>query len=173
MKRTIKIVGFILLVWLFLPTSQLVAPDWDVVVTDISGKPLDRVKITVASQQYTLESRDVEESATTDANGRVRLHQRKLHTIRLLLFLGAIRNILSQGAEASFGVHTYLMSSKPGYGEPSNLTLFSQNEREGRPNGSTHQFSHISLQKCSSGYSGLGCSFPDDPSKPPLPLNLK
>jgi hypothetical protein len=82
---------------------------------------------------------------------------------------GVLRN-LDQGVHASFGVHTHVHAYKKGYGDPSELKLFAQNEREETANGSKDQTSHIVLMKCQPGYGGIGCDFPDDPSQPVLPL---
>jgi hypothetical protein len=173
MKRIILLAGgSLLLLGLVIPTTDIVSPDWTVLVTDTAGHPVEGARVTVFSQQYTVESHDTEETKVTDGDGRVHFAQRKLHAIGLIRLLGAIRN-LDQGAHASFGVHTYLAASKRGYGDPSTLDLFAQNERERQAHGLAQQSSHVVLLQCPSGSSGFGCNFPGDPEKPVLPLKLK
>lgn len=154
---------------LFVPTTDIATPDWTVFVTDTAGRPLEGAEVTVFSQQYTLETQDTEETKTTGKTGVVHFNERRVCAIGLVRLIGAIRN-LDQGVHASFGVHTNIAAHKPGYGDPSKLELFAQNERESRANESSTQNSHLMLLQCSPGYSGLGCDFPDDPSRPVLPL---
>ena len=173
MKRILLLPSsLLLLLWLFIPTTDVVSPQWTVLVTDTSGNPIAGAEVTVFSQQYTVETQDVETTKTTGKDGLVRFDERKIHPIGLMRLVGTIRN-LDQGAHASFGVHTHLHAGKSGYGDPSTLQLFAQNERESGQNGFAAQSSHIILQACPLGYSGFGCSFPDDPTKPILPLKLK
>ena len=169
-KRMIVAIGaFMLLLWLFVPTTDLVAPDWNVLVTDTTGHPISDASVTIFSQQYTVESHDTESTAVTGDDGNVHFHSRRVRAIGIARLLGVLRN-LNQGAHASFGVHTYLHADKKGYGDPSTLEMFAQNERESTANGAPQQSSHIVLMQCSPGYSGFGCDFPDDPAKPVLPL---
>jgi len=170
-KGTAAALGLLLVVWLFIPTTDFVTPDWTVLVTDTAGLPLEGARVTVFSEQYTLESTDREETKLSDKDGLVHFDQRRLSATSFRRGLGVIRNVLSQGAHASFGVHTNVAASKPGYGEPSKLDLFSQNERQARATGGPKQVSHLVLVKCPTGYSGFGCSFPVDPEKPILPLH--
>src|SRR4030088_2034141 len=108
MKRIILLAGAsLLLLLLLLPTTDIVSPEWTVLVTDTAGHPVEGASVTVFSQQYTVESHDTEETKVTREDGRVHFPERKLHAIGLIRLLGAIRN-LDQGAHASFGVHTYL-----------------------------------------------------------------
>src|ERR1700722_17187038 len=162
MKRIFFVAAALLLLWLFIPTTDIVSPDWSVRITDTEGHPIEGASVSVFSQQYILESQDTEETKTTDSNGSVHFGERKIHAVGLVRLLGAIRN-LDQGVHASFGVHTWIHASKPGYGDPGNLELYSENERESRANDSAQQSSHIRLLRCPPGYSGMGCSFPDDP----------
>ena len=173
MKRIILLAGASLpLIWLLVPTTEIVSPEWTVLVTDTAGHPLKGASVTVFSQQYTVESEDTEQTEVTGEDGRVNFPERKLHAIGLIRLLGVIRN-LDQGAHASFGVHTYLSASKRGYGDPSTLDLFAQNERESQAHGLAQQSSHVVLLECPSDYSGFGCDFPNDPEKPVLPLKTR
>lgn len=166
MKRIVILAGAsILILWLLVPTTDIVSPDWNVLVTDPTGHPIKGASVTVFSQQYTVESQDVESTKVTGEDGRVHFDERRIHPIGLVRLFGVVRN-LDQGAHASFGVHTHLAASKSGYGEPNALDLFAQNERESRANGSSRQSSHVVLVQCASGFSGFGCTFPDDPEKP-------
>ena len=168
MKRIVILIGASLLIlWLLIPTTDIVSPDWNVLVTDTTGRPLKGATVTVFSQQYTVESQDVESTKITGEDGRVHFDERRIHPIGLLKLFGVIRN-LDQGAHASFGVHTHLAASMNGYGDPNALDLFAQNERESRANGSSRQSSHVVLVKCPPGYSGFGCTFPDVPETPAL-----
>jgi hypothetical protein len=159
----------LLVVWLLFPTTDVVSPDWSVLVTDTSGSPLQGSSVTVMSQQYTLESRDVEETKSTGDDGRAHFDERRIRAIGLVRVLGVLRN-LGQGVHASFGIHTHFVANKAGYGYPTKLELFSQNERESTAHGSAQQHSHVILMKCPPGYAGFGCDFPDDPDQPILPL---
>lgn len=157
-----------LLLWLLTPTTDVVAPDWSVVVIDTAGHPIEGARVTLFAQQYTLERVDTETEKITNRAGETHFEGRKLRANRLVRFVGVIRN-LDQGAHASFGVHTHLAAFKEGYGDPSTLDLFARNERESRANGLAVQSSRITLVQCPSGYSGFGCDFPTDPDKPVLP----
>jgi len=170
LKRLLIFAGSaLLLLWLLFPATDIVSPDWDVVVTDTDGHPIAGAPVTVFSQQYTIERVDHEETQITGADGRAHFRERRIHAMNLIRFFGALRN-LDQGAHASFGVQTHLNASMKGYGDPSALNLFGQNERESRANGKARQSSHIILMRCPPGYSGIGCAFPDDPDRPVLPL---
>lgn len=161
----------LLLLWLLVPTTDIVSPDWTVLVTDTIGHPIRGATVTVYSQQYTVESTDDEKTKITGDDGRVQFDERRIRAMGLMRLLGVIRN-LGQGAHASFGVHTWLTASKKAYGDPSTRDLFGQNERESKANGSARQSSHIVLLECPSDYSGFGCAFPNDPEKPVLPLKF-
>lgn len=164
--------ALLFLTWLLVPTTDVVSPDWQVLVTDTSGHPIQGASVTVFERQYTLESADVEETAFTNDAGRVSFVERQIRANALARITGALRNIFSQGAHASLGVHTHLHASKEGYGDPGRLALFHQNELNSRANGSARQTSHIVLMRCPAGYSGIGCSFPDDPDKPVRSLDM-
>jgi hypothetical protein len=169
-KRLLIFAGSALaLIWLLFPAADIVSPDWDVVVTDTEGRPIEGATVTVFSQQYTLERVDHEETNITGSDGRVHFAERRIRAMNLIRLFGVIRN-LDQGAHASFGVHTNLHASAKGYGDPSSLDLFGQNERESRVNGNERQSSRIILMRCPTGYSGIGCAFPDDPNLPVRPL---
>jgi hypothetical protein len=169
-RVVLLVVASLLLLWLLVPKTEIVSPDWTVLITDKEGHPLQGASVTVFSQQYTVEAHDHEETRITGDDGVVSFKQRKIHSTGFMRLLGVVRN-LDQGVHASFGVHTHLSASKQGYGDPTELALFGENERNSRANGSAQQTSHVVLLKCSSGYSGFGCDFPDDSAKPVLPLN--
>jgi hypothetical protein len=170
-KRILIFAGPALVVlWLLFPAADIVSPDWEVVVTDTEGHPIAGATVTVSSQQYTLERVDHEEANTTGDDGQAHFRGRRIRAMNLMRIFGALRN-LDQGAHASFGVHTNLHADAKGYGDPSSLELFGQNERESRADGNERQSSHIVLLLCPPGYSGIGCSFPDDPNRPVLPLH--
>jgi hypothetical protein len=173
-RRTFTfIAGILLLAWLLIPTRDIVCPDWTVLVTDTSSHPLAGVSVTAFAQQYTLEKNDTEQSAATDANGTVHFHSRFVWANGLRRTLGVIENVSSQGPHASFGTHTHIHANKFGFGNPSELQLFAENERAETATGTKEQVSHISLMKCPDHYSGFGCDFPDNPSLPIKPLNTR
>ena len=170
MKHAIIIISLAgLLLWLLVPTTDIVAPHWSVVVSDTTGHPVEGARVTLFSQQCTLERVGTETEEITNRAGEVHFEGRKLRANGLVRLFGVVRN-LDQGAHASFGVHTHLATFKEGYGDPSTLALFGRNERESRASGFALQSSRIILQHCSPGYSGFGCHFPVDPQKPVLPL---
>jgi hypothetical protein len=172
MKRVVLLAAASLLVlWLLIPTTDIVSPDWQVLVTDTAGHPIKGASVTVFSQQYTVESQDVEITKVTGDDGRVHFDERRIHPIGLVRLIGVVRN-LDQDAHASFGVHTHLHASKSGYGDPGTRDLFAQNEHDSRANGSARQSSRVVLLQCQPDYSGFGCAFPNDPEKPALPLKF-
>lgn len=166
----LRLAGGLFALWLLVPTKDVVCPDWDVLVTDTQGTAIAGASVDADSQQYTLEQHGTSVSRMTDKNGRVHFNGRRVRANGFMRVLGVVKG-LDQGAHASFGVHTWLFASKPGFGEPAELSLFGQNEREGRANGKAYQSSHLVLQRCAEGYGGIGCSFPDDMTKPVLPLH--
>jgi hypothetical protein len=161
----------LLLVCLLLPTTDIVSPDWSVLVTDTAGHPIKDASVTVDSQQFTVESESVMDTKQTGDDGRVHFDERQISAMGITRLIGVIRN-LDQGAHASFGVHTFLLTNKKGYGQPSEMALLTQNDIASRANGSERQSSHVVLIQCQPGYSGLGCTHPDDPGKPILPLKF-
>lgn len=159
----------LLLLWLVFPKRDVVSPDWDVIVTDLQNQPIAGAQVTDFSQQYTLESQDTEENATTGIDGRVHFHMRTVRATGFRRLLGGLSQ-LQYGPHGSYGVHTHIHASKAGYGDPMKLEDFAKNERQSTANGEEHQSSHLQLLKCPQGYGGMGCGFPDDPSKPILPF---
>ncbi len=135
MKRFVFLAAAsLILLLLLIPTEDIVCPEWDVLITDTDGRPVEGANVTVFSQQYTVESHDVEITKLTGSNGHVHFSARRLHSIGLLRLVGVIRN-LGQGVHASFGVHTHLAASKAGYGDPSALDLFAQTNGRAEPRG--------------------------------------
>jgi hypothetical protein len=165
------IIAAFIAVWLILPTQDVVAPTWNVVVTDTSNQPIAGVSVTAFAQQYTLESKDVEETKITGTDGGVQFSPRIIKANGLQRLIGTVGQIATFGAHSSFGTHTHIHADKAGYGDPAYLQLFAANEREERSTGAERQSSHIVLLKCPDRYSGMGCSFPQDPSLPIKPLN--
>jgi len=131
----------IVVLWLVIPTKDIVSPDWDVLVTDMQDQPISGARVTDHSQQYTIEQRDIEEDATTGADGRVHFHQRTVWATGFRRLLGALGQ-LQYGPHGSFGVHTFVAAYKVGYADPMEVADFAQNERESRANGLAYQSSH-------------------------------
>jgi hypothetical protein len=125
----------------------------------------------VYSKQYTVEPETDKKTKVTGDDGHVHFDERRIHAMGLMRLVGVIRN-LDQGVHASFGRHTWLAADKKGYGNPTTLELFAQNERESRANGRAQESSHIVLLKCPPDYSGFGCDFPNDREKPVLSLKF-
>jgi hypothetical protein len=170
MKKLALALALPILLLLLIPTTDYVAPHWIVTVTDTSGHPIRGASVAMMSEQYTLEKVDVEVDKVTDANGQVNFDERKIRANALRRAAGVIWNIASQGTHASFGVHTHVVASSPGYGEPAILALFAENEQASRATGEKEKTSHFTLLKCDTGYSGFGCAFPTDPEQPVKPL---
>ncbi len=170
LRTALKIALVLLVLWLVIPTTDIVSPDWDVFVNDMNGQPIEAASVYDNSQQYTLESTETSVSKVTDHEGHVHFDERTIRANGFTRLLGVFRN-LGQGPHASFGVHTWLFADKPGYGDPAKLAIFARNEREGSPNGQHHQIAQLTLQKCPPGYSGIGCAFSEDRSQPTLPLH--
>jgi hypothetical protein len=169
MKRIILWIGAsLILLWLLIPIPEVVSPDWTVFVTDAAGHPIPDATVTVFSQDYTVQTQDIETAKVTGKDGTVHFDKRRIYPMGLMKLFGAIRN-LDQGAHASFGAHTFLHVSKTGYGDPDGLALFGQNERESQANGSGRESSHVVLVNCPPGYSGFGCTFQNNPGRPAHP----
>jgi hypothetical protein len=169
LKRKLIFAGSALvLVWLLYPPADIVSPDWHVLVTDTEGRPIAGASVTVFSQQYAIERQDHEVTRITGADGRAHFNERRIRAMNLVRLIGAIRN-LDQGAHASFGVHTHLHASAIGFGDPSSLDQFGKNEHESHANGAAQQSSTIVLMKCPGGFSGIGCTFPEDSNTPTVP----
>jgi hypothetical protein len=79
LKYLILVAGVVVLAWLFIPRTDVVAPDWTVLVTDTSGDSIAGAEVTVFSQQYTTETQDTEQTAITGNDGYVHFTGRKIH----------------------------------------------------------------------------------------------
>ena len=70
-RKGITILTIAIVAWLIVPTREVVSPTWKVLVTDTSNRPISGASVTAYEQQYTLESKDVEQTEITGADGTV------------------------------------------------------------------------------------------------------
>ncbi len=78
--RTWVIATIVLVLLGFVPSSETVAPDWDVTTLDRFHHPLEGVTVREVWQQYSLEQLSHEEDKLTDDAGRVHFPRRAVRT---------------------------------------------------------------------------------------------
>jgi hypothetical protein len=138
------------------PRQETVAPDWHINVTDDSGRPLAGIKITEVWQDYTVERNSHEDSHVTDADGHLVFTRHAMRVPAIWRIFGAARNIVSEGAHASFGPLAYLVVDYPaGYGN-NDANEFGNNEARWF-GGHAVTKQAIVLHRCKNGLSGVVC----------------
>lgn len=108
-----KIVGLaaaIVLVCIFIPLPQTVAPDWTIKTLDAARRPLTGITIREVWQQYSLEDSSHEEDRLTDINGEVHFPRRTKWTNIMSRTVGCARQIIRLGVHASCGANSYLVA---------------------------------------------------------------
>ena len=99
----------VLIVVLLWPMPYLASPEWEIVVADKEGKPLNGANVRLVYINYSVESNSHEMTLQTDANGRVlfpAIHRRA--TLMRRGFYTA--SAASAGVHASFGRHAYVFA---------------------------------------------------------------
>ena len=96
----------ILLVVLLYPFQTTVVPKQHVLVVNQDMRPIKGVLVRQIWQHYSLEGDGHEEDLLTDVGGRVTFAKRTMRSNLVWRICGPIVNIVTQGAHASFGVHT-------------------------------------------------------------------
>lgn len=148
--------GVVVAILAVYPVQETVAPEWHINVTDDSAVPLAGIKITEVWQDYTVERSSHEDDASTDDRGHVLFARRTIRAPFIRRAYGAVRNIASQGAHASFGPHAYLVIDYPcGYGN-NDAHEFGQNEAHWS-GGSKVVYQSLILHRCKNGRSGIVC----------------
>lgn len=93
----------------FIPLPYLAAPQWDVVVLDDSGSPIEGITVRLVYQNYSAEDKGHEEDRTTNKQGFVSFPARWVSAsiVRRCVF-----TILSArgGVHASFGRHAHVIA---------------------------------------------------------------
>jgi hypothetical protein len=108
--RRVLVVAFIVVVGLFVPLPKTVAPEWTVYTLDASRRPLANITVREFWRQYSLEDEDHEETAKTDANGRVSFARRYRWSSLGQRFAGCAKNVVMAGVHASCGAKSDLVA---------------------------------------------------------------
>ncbi|AFL89225.1 hypothetical protein Terro_2993 [Terriglobus roseus DSM 18391] len=93
-----------------IPVPGLVAPDWTVTTLDASHRPISGITVREVWKHYSLESISHEEDHVTNSTGQVHFARRQRRSSVAGRFLGCLGQVLSTGAEASCGPHSYLVA---------------------------------------------------------------
>jgi hypothetical protein len=168
MKRNFVLaIASLLVVWLFVPLTEVISPEWTVLVSDTAGRPIGGASVTVYPQHHPFESRDTEETQVTGDDGRTVFPQRKLRATGLARLYKSLVGLVEEPL-ANLGGHTFLVVSKPGFTQPSTPVLIALNERESLAHRRTRQYSHVVLSGCPPDSHQIGCDRPTVPDKDAL-----
>lgn len=107
-----KLVGWIVggvALLLFIPTffDHLVAPTWDVIVTDSKNQPVPDVAVTETRQDYSCEDRNHTATANTDEHGTAHFQAIRVHR-SVLKCIHETASQLTAGVHASLGNHVHI-----------------------------------------------------------------
>lgn len=102
------------LVVAFTPIPYLACPQWDVTVTDASGRPLQCIYVRLSYQNYSVESDGHETTLVTDASGHVSFPARhRAATLAQRIVFTA--SSATAGVHASFGKDAFVFAFGDGY----------------------------------------------------------
>jgi len=90
--------------WLF-PVGWLAAPEWEVVVIDEQGKPVEGMTVRETWQNYSVETEEHEADRKTDANGRATFPARRPEYSVLRQIVGTASALVHLNVHASYGPH--------------------------------------------------------------------
>ena len=90
--------------WLF-PISRLAAPQWEVVVVDQHGKPVEGLTVRETWQNYSVEATGHEADRQTDANGRATFPAQNSEYSVLHQIAGTASAFVHWNVHASYGPH--------------------------------------------------------------------
>jgi len=113
-RKVVYFAALILLLGALIPVPQVVAPDWTVTTLDRAHSPLAGVTVREVWEQYSVESASHEEDRKTDAKGEVHFPRRTRKISVAGKLVGCAFGVLSAGAHASCGAHSYLVAFGPG-----------------------------------------------------------
>lgn len=109
-KRLGLSIGVICVAFLLLyPFETTVVLEWRARVVDEAGNPLTGVLVSEQWQHYSIETDGHEAEARTDGSGYVVFPRRAIRASIFMRAVGPVRNILSTGVHASFGISAYLI----------------------------------------------------------------
>jgi hypothetical protein len=100
----------IILIAVFLPLPQVVAPDWTITTLDAAHQPLAGITVREVWQQYSLEKTSQEEDRITDGKGQAHFSRRTRWASYGTRFFGCAEQVVAAGVEASCGAHSYLVA---------------------------------------------------------------
>lgn len=100
----IALVLSVVVSWLF-PVSWLSAPEWEVVVVDEQGKPIEGITVRETWQNYSVETEGHEADRQTDANGRATFPLRRSEYSVLRQIAGTASALVHLNVHASYGPH--------------------------------------------------------------------
>ncbi len=163
-KRVILAASAIIVALLVYPVEQTVAPDWKVTVVDDKGVRLTGIGVRENWRQCSVEGKDHEEVAKTDASGLAYFPKRTLKSSYLLRMYGCYRE---RRGHAICGPQASVWAFGPGLG-----TLHAEDTMDAAAryvNNETlpdaiveEQTSMIMLHHCPPGRVGTGCKLSDE-----------
>ncbi len=109
-SKSVRVIAVSVLVALFIPIPQTIAPDWTVTTLDATHRPLKGITVREVWQQYSLENTSHEEDRLSDDKGEARFPRRQRWTSVGARFFGCAWQILSGGVHGSCGPRSYLVA---------------------------------------------------------------
>jgi hypothetical protein len=101
-RQKLAIAACVILLILEIPIPYLASPEWTVVVTDESARPLTGMPVLLSYENYSVEDHDHEIDLLTDSNGRVIFPAQKRKALILSRCYYSARSAMAL-ALASFG----------------------------------------------------------------------
>jgi len=111
--QKVAIAASVLLLILEIPIPYLASPEWTVVVTDETGRPLPRIPVLLSYENYSVETRNHEIELFTGSDGRVIFPAHKRKALILSRIYYTARSAMEL-AHASFGPNASVLVSADG-----------------------------------------------------------
>jgi hypothetical protein len=171
MRKFIHTLAFVALltvvVVLVYPVEQTTAPDWKVTAVDDKGVRLAGIGVRETWRQRSVEEKDHEEVAKTDASGSVHFPKRTLKSSYLSRMYGCYKERRANGAQAICGPRASVWAFGPGLGtmdaEDTMDTAARYINKENIPDAMVEQqTTMIMLHHCPPGRVGTGCKLSDE-----------
>ncbi len=109
MKRRLLFFGLVVVVgvlaYCLFPISWLAAPQWEVVVVDGQGKPVEGMTVRETWQNYSVEAEEHEADCQTDANGYATFPAHRSEYSVLRQIAGTMSVLVHFNWHASYGPH--------------------------------------------------------------------
>jgi hypothetical protein len=166
-KKLVFVALAIIAVFLVYPVEQTTAPEWQVTVMDDKGVRLAGIGVRESWRQGSVEEKDHEEVAKTDANGSVHFPKRALKSSYLSRMYGCYRERRTKASQATCGPYASVWAFGPGLG-----TLHPEDTLDGTARYINNeilpdvmveqQTSMIMLHHCPPGRVGVGCRLSDE-----------